>query len=317
MQELEIESEQLDKSFNKYLKKQNEEKRLIDDGIDKVWQQYERTRSDMMKTFVIPKAQRLRKSETTSVQFNGKLTPIIPISTDEPTIEPRITETGQFKNPYKILHSNLVMTGAFNPLTNDKGKSKNAHPVIPTISVQKEVTTSADKISQIPVPMKIASSPKKSNENEAKTVLRISTSKNNVMSLSETRDTSPVSSLKNAASPEVEQSQHSDTSIKSKGSEIVINSPMYVPSDELRNGFGNTLAQHPDIGKVGAVETRETIDELIATNSVTKEHAKEMLSMFQKMDIENASKRSTSSESSIGRKISTGHRSTSSDEFWK
>ncbi|XP_037025506.1 uncharacterized protein LOC119066911 [Bradysia coprophila] len=314
LHELEIESEQLDKSFHKYLKKQNEEKQFLTDDIDNVWQQYERTRSDMMKTFIVP--DRSRKNVTTSIQCHENLTLTDPIVANEPIAVPRnISGTSQFKNPYKILHSNLITTGALN----DNSKKQNANSAIPSIIVQeKEYATSADKISQIPVPMQITSIPKKSKENETKTRLRISTSNGDAQSVSNSRDTSPVISSKKAESFEVGQSQQSDTSIRTKGSEIVINSPVSIPSETIGNKFENALTQLSSIEKVEVIEKSNAIIERSAADAVIAERTKDVSSLFEKMEIENASKRSTSSESSVGRKISTGHKSSSSsDEFWK
>ncbi|KAG4065305.1 hypothetical protein HA402_012747 [Bradysia odoriphaga] len=320
LQELEIESEKLDKSFHKYLKKQNEEKQVLTEDIDNVWQQYERTRSNMIKTFVVPDTHRSRKNVTTSVQCHDNLTFTVPIVADEPIAVPRnIRGTSQFKNPYKILHSNLLMTGALNPSNNENSKKQTANSAIPSVIVQqKECTTSADKISQIPVPMKITSIPKKSKENENKTHLRISTSNGDVMSVSNSRDNSPAISSKKAESSEVGHSQQSDISIRSKGSEYVINSPVSIPSETIGKKFETALAQLSSVEKAEVIERNNAIIERSATDALTMEYTKDVSSLFEKMELENASKRSTSSESSVGRKISTGHKSSSSsDEFWK
>lgn len=268
----------------------------------------------MIKTFVVPD----RRNMATNLQFHENVIPVpLPFPTDEP-IAPLVetTATNQFRNPYKILHANLTMTGSLNAATS---KKEIAIGSLPTLTFQPdERITSADKVSQIPIPMKIKSIMKKPMENESKTHLRISASGNNEHPLSEPSDASSYLNLKNVSSSEVvhlSDSRPSDTSVKSKHSEVSLNSPESVRSEMLKNG--NASTRKANVERQGIVSNGTTVQ----TGTVAKQHnvdTKDISALFKKIEIKNHSTHSTSSESSDKRNISTGHKSSSSsDDFWK
>lgn len=310
LQELEIESEQLDKSFHKYLKKQNEEKQILADDINKVWQQYERAKDNMIKTFVVPER---RTVVPTNIHFHENIIPVpVSVTTTDDPVAPVVVErsTNQFENPYKILRANLALTGSL-----DTSKSKKEIEIqanVPSLTVHQ----TADKVSQIP--MKIKSIMKKPMDNEPKIHLRISTSSVNDQPLSEPSDASSYMNLKNVSSSaevaHLSDSKPSDSSIKSKHSEISMKSPQSKRSEGSRNE--NHSIHKSNVEPVGATNGSTVVQ----TGTLAKQRnvdTEEMFSLFKKIEIKNQSTHSTSSESSEKRNISTGHKSTSSDDFWK
>lgn len=313
LQELENESEQLDKSFQSYLKKQNEQKRVLADDIDKVWQQYERAKDNMIKTFVVPD----RRNVATNIHFHENVIPV-PFTTDELIAPSMESGTSQFRNPYKILHDNLTMTGSLDASTSKKENAVQTIGSLPTLTLQQnERITLADKVSQIPIPMKIKSIMKRPVESESKAHLRISASVSNDHASSEPSDASSYLNLKNVSASEVVHLSDSrpSESIKSKHSGTSPNSPQSDRSERILNN-GNTIIRKSNDERMDVVSNGMTVQ----TGTVAKQRnvdTKDISALFKKVEIENRSTHSTSSESSDKRNISTGHKSSSSDEFWK
>lgn len=312
LQELENESEQLDKSFQNYLKKQNEQKRVLADDIGKVWEQYERAKENMIKTFVVPE----RRNIATNMPFHENVIPVpVPNTNDEPFVRHAESETNQFENPYKILHANLTMTGQLDPSINKKEVAFQANGGIPTLTLQRnERTISADKVSQIPVPMKIKSIIKKPIENESTTHLRISTSVGNDHPLSDPSDASSYINVRNVSSSEPVHSGDLKASVHSKHSEFSLNSPQSNRSEGIKNGNTNIERSEVVTNEI-IVQTDAIQTETVPTQPLVD--TKDISSLFQRIDLKNHSTHSTLSDNSEKRNISTGQRSISSDEFWK
>lgn len=305
----------MDKSFQSYLKKQNAQKRVLADDIDKVWQQYERAKDNMHKTFVVLE----RRRNDAPSNFLENLIPV-PIATDEPVVSLMESKINQFVNPYKLLHANLTLTGSLDSALNKKEVQTNTGRIPMLTLPTNERIASADKVSQIPIPMQIKSIMKKSVENESKTQLQIST---NDHPSSDPSDVSSNVNVKNVLLTEAVHlcdSKPSDDSIKSKHSEISLNSLRSSRSERFRKG--NELIQTENIERTQLSIIGAEASVQAGTVEATQHNAdtKEISALFQKIVIENnVTTQSTSSENSDKRNISTGHKSksTSSDEFWK
>lgn len=269
----------------------------------------------MIKTFVVPER---RRNVPTSIHFHENIVPVpVSITTDEPIAPAVEIETNQFENPYKILRANLALTGSLDTSKSKKESAGQAKNNVPSLTVhQNELITSADKVSQIPIPMKIKSIIKKPMmENESRTHLRISASTVNDP-LSEPSDASSYMHLKNVSSSEaVLLSDSKPSSVKSKHSEIPLDSPQSKRSDEFRNG--NASEQKSNLEHMTAATNGSTVLTVTAAKQRNNDKETEMSSLFKRIDINNPSMHSSSSERSEKRNISTGQKSTSSDDFWK
>lgn len=289
----------MDKSFQNYLKKQNEQKQLLADDAAKVWEQYERAKDNMIKTFVVPE----RRNTSTSIHFNELL---YPMPTEDPIVPPLECKTNLFENPYKKLHANLKLTGLHDELSVGKKEiAIQANGILPIVTIQQsDETASADKVSQIPIPMKIKSIMKKPLE--SKTHLTIT--KSNDHQLSDPSDaSSSYINLKNLSPSDVvhlSDSKPSDISVKSKLSENSLNSIESNHSERFKNE--NIL-----IDKTNSVHQYTTNGISTQIDSVSN-----VTALFEKVELKNHTN-STSSESYGKKNISTGQKSSSSDEFWK
>lgn len=314
LQELETETEQLDETLQHYLKQHNEQKQILADDTDRVWKQYEVAKDNMVKTFVVPERRSMGRT------FYFETIRPAPVTTSEPILPPILSEINPSANPYKILHANLTATGSI------RKKEIKGQGNVPLVTLQKtECNRSADKVIQIPTPMKIKSIMKKPIESETKTLLRIST--NHDHPLSDASDASSYMTLKNVSSSDILRlvdSKPSDASVNSKLNSPVSNRSEIRKSNIEVNGR-NTLEPinaAEEIGAVGITVQPNNLNiqhgfEAVRANSSGVD-AKEISSLFQKIEISNRLTQSpVSSESSVERKISTGHKSTSSDDFWK
>ncbi|KAJ6638173.1 hypothetical protein Bhyg_10906 [Pseudolycoriella hygida] len=305
LQQLENEGEHLDKSFQRYLKKQNEEKRLLAADIDRAWQQYERAKHNMTKTFVVSQ----RRNVPTNIHFHENTIPVpVPI-TDEMML-PSIVNAGKsFENPYKILHQNLTKGGSLD-LSIQKKEIATETNVIPTLMVERsDHNASADKVSQIPVPMNIKTVMKKTVENGSKNHLRVDTKGKN--ELSDASDVSSYMNLKNISplnDVHLSDSKPSELSARSKHSDVSLNSPKSTHSGRLKL-VGNELIME---------RASTAINQTFALGPEQRaSDTKDISQLFKKIDIKNHSTHSSPSDISEKLIISTGQKSSSSDDFWK
>lgn len=258
----------------------------------------------MIKTFRVPD-----RRVATNIHFHENVVPApIAISIDEPIALPVDVDgdASRFENPYKILHANLTMTGSLDPLMSKKETAFQANDSLSTrTTLHERITTSADKVSQIPIPMQIKSIMKKPAESDTKTQLRISTSVGYDHTLSEPSDASSYVNVKNVSSSDVVHlSDSKPLDFKSK------HSAESNRTERLANGNVGE-PNIPNIERSVVVSNGTTV---AAQRNVD---TKDISALFTKIEIKNHSARSTSSESSSKRNISTGHKSSSSDEFWK
>lgn len=257
----------------------------------------------MLKTFVVPERKNI-PTDTTSVNFLSNPQATMPLSTDQlTTLPPMLSEFNEPQNPYKILHSNLTTTGTLDTPPQRK-KEVSISAVIGSAStstqpIENQTVASVDKVSQIPLPMKIKSIMKQPTESESKIHLRVSTGH----------------TLSDAASPvHLSESKPSETSVQSNSAESI-------RSEKFRNGVRKPL-----------VERSKAVDDNrpVVAENLTKQQdsaavgvdAKDIPALFRAMEIQrkqSTHSAPTSGEDSSGERqvISTGHKSTSSDDFWK